>query len=485
MQLSLLLALLGVNSALAHMEMTDPPPLRSEDNPNSGGNVDSELKSPIKLSQYPCKNTLDLLGTEQGAPVAEYKAGESYSATIEGGAAHEGGSCQFSLSYDKGESFQVIQSIVGGCPVSGGASFDFTIPADAPNSDAAIFSWSWINKIGNREFYQNCAVVSISGGQDSEGGKRRRQDGSVAFKDRPEMFVANIIDGCSTAEGTDVLFPDPGPDVLMNTEGTPPEGPNCGAPVQGGGGSSGGGSGGGAGGDTGSGGGQGGGDDGQYHPPEGGASGDAGGDTGSGGGQGGGDDGQYHPPEGSDAGSGSGEGAPAQSSAVGGGPAQSSAAGNAPSASSATEEPARTDPAESGPASGGNAPEPTSGSDAPEPSITGGIFVTAPIGGSAAPTGSAPTGGHTPTTLETSVAVPSSTGAPDEGDSTGGGEGAKSGGCSEEENGMFNCVGGNQFQQCASGQWTEPRPMAAGTSCAPGMSQDLAAARKKLRFRRY
>lgn len=409
MNFSVILALLGANAALAHMQMSDPPPLRSPDNPNAGSDVNFELKSPIQAAQFPCGNSLDLLGTEQGAPVAEYQAGQSYQATIEGGAAHEGGSCQFSLSYDEGATFQVIQSIVGDCPVSGGSSFDFTIPADAPSSDAAVFSWSWINKIGNREFYQNCAVVSISGGSDNA----RRQN-SVAFKDRPEMFVANIVDGCSTAEGTDVLFPDPGPDVTMNTEGTAPEGSNCGAAV-GGGGGSGGGSGGGAGGDTGAGGGAGG---------DTGSGGGAGGDTGAGGG----DDGQYHPPEGGeggaggDAGSGNGGGAPAQSSAPG---------GAAPSESGSPEEPARSDPAgaepsQSAPASGGDGAAPTSGSDAPQPSMlvptqtpsslftsesshsysTGGIFVTAPTGGVPAPTGTAPAGGDTPTTLQTSAAAP-------------------------------------------------------------------------------
>lgn len=382
MKLSVIFALMGANTALAHMEMTEPPPLRSKNNPNAGGDVNSELKSPIQLSQYPCGNSLDLIGSEQGASVADYKAGESYQATIEGGAAHEGGSCQFSLSYDEGATFQVIQSIVGDCPQSGGSSFDFTIPADAPSSDAAVLSWSWINKIGNREFYQNCAVVSISGGSDNT----RRQN-SVAFKDRPEMFIANIVDGCSTAEGTDVLFPDPGPDVVMNTEGTPPEGSNCGAPVEGGEGGSGGGTpggdsggapGGGAGGAPGGGapggGAPGGGAPGGGAPgggaPGGGSDGAPGG--GAGGDQGSGEDGQYNPPEGGEGGQGggSGGGAPAESSAAGGGaPAESSAAGGAPSGSGSAEEPARSDPAESSPASGGGAAEPTSGSDAPQPSM--------------------------------------------------------------------------------------------------------------------
>lgn len=227
-----LAALLGASGSLAHMTMSDPAPLRSKDNPNAGQDVDYEQKNPISSDEFPCKNTLKLIGTDAGASVADYKAGESYSATIEGSADHEGGSCQFSLSYDKGETWKVIQSIIGDCPVSGGASFDFTIPADAPDSDEAVFSWSWINKVGNREFYQNCAVVSISGGSgegNSTGGGKTRRKESVAFDDLPDMFVANIVDDCTVEEGTDVLYPDPGPQVLKNTEGSKPDGSNCGA----------------------------------------------------------------------------------------------------------------------------------------------------------------------------------------------------------------------------------------------------------------
>lgn len=239
MQNSALLALLlGATSGLAHMTMSEPAALRSKDNPNAGDDVDYSLKNPITADEFPCKNTLDLIGTDAGASVADYKAGESYKATIEGTADHNGGSCQFSLSYDKGKTWKVIQSIIGDCPVSGGADFEFTIPADAPDSDEVVFSWSWLNKVGNREFYQNCAVVSISGGSggsdsgnstsDSESGKTRRKE-DVAFDDLPDMFVANIVDDCKVEEGTDVAFPDPGPNVLENTKGSPPKGKGCSA----------------------------------------------------------------------------------------------------------------------------------------------------------------------------------------------------------------------------------------------------------------
>ena len=82
-------------------------------------------------------------------------------------------------SYDKGENWMVIQSQIGGCPITGSAAgggqgtckllcifrasteepfllgqLDFTvpIPKDAP-SGPAIFAWTWYNRVGNREMY--------------------------------------------------------------------------------------------------------------------------------------------------------------------------------------------------------------------------------------------------------------------------------------------------------------------------------------------
>ena len=49
--------------------------------------------------------------------------------------------------------------------------------------------------------------------------------------------------------------------------------------------------------------------------------------------------------------------------------------------------------------------------------------------------------------------------------------GALSGAC-ENEN-IFNCIDGTTFQQCASGEWTAARPMSDGTTCTVGQSEDL------------
>lgn len=72
--------------------------------------------------------------------------------------------------------------------------------------------------------YMNCAVVTISGGRRSiRAFVSPRASGTPLFK-------ANIGNGCSTAAGTDVIFPDPGGDVTYgnSAKAAPPVG-SCGA----------------------------------------------------------------------------------------------------------------------------------------------------------------------------------------------------------------------------------------------------------------
>ncbi|KAK2016567.1 extracellular protein [Colletotrichum eremochloae] len=214
------------SQAAAHMAMTYPPPLRSKENPNSGDDIDYSITSPLSASgsDFPCKGTLNLLGTPKAASVATWQAGQTYNMTIAGGANHNGGSCQAALSFDSGKTFTVIHSYIGNCPVAGTSSLKFTLPADTPSAQDAIFAWTWFNNVGNREFYMNCAVITITGG--GVGGST-----ATSFSSRPQIFKANIANGCSTLEGSDVMFPDPGPDVTMaGTKTAAPVG-NCGAVV--------------------------------------------------------------------------------------------------------------------------------------------------------------------------------------------------------------------------------------------------------------
>ncbi|KAF8540663.1 hypothetical protein BDD12DRAFT_734074, partial [Trichophaea hybrida] len=201
---SLLVAALMAATASAHMHMVDPAPLGSKENKfTPAGAADSNYNAPLSASgsDFPCKGKLSLLSSDAGQPVASWAAGSSQSFTIgAGGAPHGGGSCQASLSEDGGKTWKVMKTYIGNCPAGlDGGNFPFTVPAGA-KSGKAIFAWSWFNLIGNREMYMNCAAVSITGG--SGGG----------LDALPDMFVANIGNGCSSnAEGSGVLdIPNPG-----------------------------------------------------------------------------------------------------------------------------------------------------------------------------------------------------------------------------------------------------------------------------------
>lgn len=187
-----------VAPAFAHMELATPAPLRSKSNPRYAGSplIDYSYTTPLSLdgSQFPCKGYHVDVGSVASA-AETITAGQPYTVTIGGGAAHNGGSCQFSLSYDKGASWGAIHSVVGGCPLQ--SSYTFTVPAEVPAGKDVLFAWTWFNKSGNREMYMNCAAVNI----DSSGG-------GITV---PQMFVANIFGSgtCNTVEGQDVDFANP------------------------------------------------------------------------------------------------------------------------------------------------------------------------------------------------------------------------------------------------------------------------------------
>lgn len=130
----------------AHMSITFPPPFDAPTNPAANPkNVD--INAPINAAGFPCRGL-----HKKGVPsAATLIAGAESKITFSKGAPHAGGSCQVALSYDQ-TSFYVIHSWQGGCPVDGEGSLSFTVPSDAPTGPAT-FAWTWINKLGNREFY--------------------------------------------------------------------------------------------------------------------------------------------------------------------------------------------------------------------------------------------------------------------------------------------------------------------------------------------
>lgn len=125
---------------------------------------------------------------------------------------------QVSVTYDENptaeSTWKVITSIEGGCPARDTAgnlgddtsatapdpyTYNFTVPDDIP-SGKAVLAWTWFNKVGNREMYMNCALVDLTGTSGSKS----------SYDALPDMFTANIGNGCSTADNKDVSFPDAG-----------------------------------------------------------------------------------------------------------------------------------------------------------------------------------------------------------------------------------------------------------------------------------
>ena len=192
-------------------------------------------------SDFPCKQRTGVYEAE-GASNA-YPLGSTQKLAFTGSATHGGGSCQVSITYDKAPTkdsvWKVIHSIEGGCPIQGVAgnngdnaaavnpdTYSFTVPTTLPTGEATL-AWTWFNKIGNREMYMNCAPVTLSGSS-----SKRSDDGNVtqlmerdtaAFDALPDMFTANIGNGCTTVDSTDLKFPSPGDslDLLGTSTATP------------------------------------------------------------------------------------------------------------------------------------------------------------------------------------------------------------------------------------------------------------------------
>ncbi|KAJ5682081.1 Extracellular protein [Penicillium maclennaniae] len=239
-------------SASAHMQMSKPYPIRSPLNPNSDAQKDYSYTNPLQSSgsDYPCKG----YANDKFDSQATYAQGQQYEMELEGSATHGGGSCQISLTYDRGKTFKVIESMLGNCPID--KKYNFTVPSDAPSGEA-LLAWTWFNKVGNREMYMNCAFVTIGG--NSKGKKVNRmqqiehaheahvnhpamehashpnaqpkeqrdiarmetQSKVASFDSLPAIFVANVNQEgkCVTIEGEPVNFPKPGNNVVGEASG--------------------------------------------------------------------------------------------------------------------------------------------------------------------------------------------------------------------------------------------------------------------------
>ncbi|KAJ4316145.1 hypothetical protein N0V84_008001 [Fusarium piperis] len=214
------LSALALTGAWAHVIMLEPHPFNLDTAPF----VQVDPLGPE--APFPCQGR-----TEHAEEITKVTAGSTQKVKFWGSAVHAGGSCQFSVSYGKTPSkdvkgWRTIYTIIGGCPAEAQGNipsitkdpqgrehgpecgndtgkecireFDIPIPKDMQNG-AAVFAWTWFNKLGNREMYMNCAPIEVVGGKDDS-----------SFVDTlPPPFVANIPGQCTTGQGI-VGFPEPG-----------------------------------------------------------------------------------------------------------------------------------------------------------------------------------------------------------------------------------------------------------------------------------
>jgi hypothetical protein len=200
-------------TATAHMTIEHPVPFGKA----------TLNSSPLGPGDFPCKQRS---GVYDITEMNQWNAGETQVVDFKGSAVHGGGSCQFSLTTDseptEQSQWKVIHSVIGGCPsnVTGNlpenadgheaGTFPVTMPDNIPDG-RYTFAWTWLNKVGNREFYMNCAPVQVGSGSS----KASAASVSEALSSLPDMFVANLpAEECSTKAYEDFSYPNPGQSVV-------------------------------------------------------------------------------------------------------------------------------------------------------------------------------------------------------------------------------------------------------------------------------
>ncbi|KAL4903382.1 hypothetical protein BDW74DRAFT_156275 [Aspergillus multicolor] len=428
-------AIFGFSLVNGHMLMTNPVPYSK----------DSLNNSPILAdgSDFPCKNTDYTVSTEN-----HLTKGQPFNIEFQGSATHGGGSCQISITSDraptKDTKWSVIQSIEGGCMdesegnsnqgndagMKSAFSPSVTIPDDFEDGQYTL-AWTWINRIGNREFYMNCAPVTLSGGSSSKRSKVATVEKRAG--DYPDMFIANI-NGCKTKDNKSPRYPNPGSNLVSYNEANliPESEDVCytGSPTWGDSGFS----------------------------------------------------------DGTSSAEPTVEGDSSEASSTPAAPTEAATTETTPTETTPTE--ATTTGWDSGDWDSGDWDSsdedstewaPTAAATTPAVSIGGAVAVPDFTGAPAAAQNTEPAAVvSTPSSTFQSVAAP--TAAPTS-PSTGytSTAGALSGSCTDE--GSWNCIGGSSFQRCASGTWTDVQTLAGGTECTPGQNVNFAVKAVKVNSR--
>ncbi|KAF9096103.1 hypothetical protein BGX27_001173 [Mortierella sp. AM989] len=162
--------------------------------PSNGQYVDYDLNSPIGTSGR--KDAPLCKQRQVSATRTTVTAGRSITTQYSVGAAHGGGHCQWALSYDDGNTWVVLKTLLGDClrNVGGGQAYSVSvpIPKNAP-SGKATFMWLWNNAIGNRELYSNCADITIEGGPN--GGELKGVAPLIANYGADSLYIGEFGNG--------------------------------------------------------------------------------------------------------------------------------------------------------------------------------------------------------------------------------------------------------------------------------------------------
>ena len=195
----LLPVVLSLSICYGHISMIYPPSRRNQLSKYyaNTGLVNYNLRSPLNVSpdffSFPCK------GFPKGPVVATFEKNE-ITISLEGTATHGGGHCQFGISYDD-KNFVVLKTVLNDCLLDT-MSYSYEIPKYARGDNITVF-WSWVNRIGNREYYMECADVNV------------KTNGKMTNIPGKELLIVNLpgyptvpewqVNSPSSVDGRDLL----------------------------------------------------------------------------------------------------------------------------------------------------------------------------------------------------------------------------------------------------------------------------------------
>jgi hypothetical protein len=199
-----------VKLCFGHISLSHPPSRRNQlsEYYNNAGLVNYNLRSPLYVEpdffSFPCK------GFPKGPSVHTFDT-NTITLTLEGTAVHGGGHCQFGVSYDD-KNFVVLRTVETNCLLNS-MSYSFDLPEDARGNDVTVF-WTWINRIGNREYYMECADVTVqtSGDRTDIGGKELLVVNIQDYPKVPEWELGSP----SSIDGRDLL--EARKDIILGTD---------------------------------------------------------------------------------------------------------------------------------------------------------------------------------------------------------------------------------------------------------------------------